>query len=662
MTKKIVKALAFLHQAGPDQAVTFHPDGTALSYVFDETWDFSGHAEYKVNYRTVVSFTKINISYRKEIQVTLLHFMQQRYKQESERATVAIVESWKQGLVNIREALGSSDWAMLSDDRLYRRFKHKIKQNVVSKNLSQTLVDSIVRVINTLRVLGFCNRIARGKEFRAMVIREKEQYIAIPIGMYQPILAQALAVVEKYHPYRHTINHAMAKAEQIYQRELNRKCSRKDNSSKLGAVSARFQREIKKFSHGVPNFSITRNGTELNRIISACALTVLAFSGVRLSELLSMSKSSYRETGAKRIPTLVGEETKRLGHVVHESWQTHPVAKDALELAYDATQYLRDMYHAENEANFQSGTITNEKYAMYKRQLSSAFLAVKTTMRSSAYVASGMSKKFTDLIEFWGITAKQADIEEFDRLNPARHDQMKVGGTLPKMSPHDFRRSFAVFFKRYGFGSSATIKFQYKHGNIQMSDYYANNAKLQAMEDVLMDRDLLHLMNEEAINMGVDAYYEIYNESEHLGGAAGERIAKDKFERLSERGGQAYFTREEIEVLVRNGTLSIVRLPSGLYCTNKDCSRISGIGEFSTGKKPCEHIVITDKQAKQILKKTKRLIKKFRALNTGDKMNNSILIALKQKIKNNEKDIEKFNLAFEPFSDKVKGAIKIVEV
>ena len=49
-------------------------------------------------------------------------------------------------------------------------------------------------------------------------------------------------------------------------------------------------------------------------------------------------------------------------------------------------------------------------------------------------------------------------------------------------------------------------------------------------------------------------------------------------------------------------------------------------------------------------------------MNTGDKMNNSILISLKQKIKNNEKDMEKFNLAFEPFSDKVKGAIKIVEV
>lgn len=66
-----------------------------------------------------------------------------------------------------------------------------------------------------------------------------------------------------------------------------------------------------------------------------------------------------------------------------------------------------------------------------------------------------------------------------------------------------------------------------------MSDYYGNNARLQAMEDVLLDNDLLKLMNEEGIQMGVDIFDEIYNESEHLGGAGGEHIAKDRFERLS---------------------------------------------------------------------------------------------------------------------------------
>jgi hypothetical protein len=235
-----------------------------------------------------------------------------------------------------------------------------------------------------------------------------------------------------------------------------------------------------------------------------------------------------------------------------------------------------------------------------------------------------------------------------------------VGGTLPKLTPHDFRRSFAVFFKRYGFGSSATIKFQYKHKNINMADYYSNNAYLQAMEDILLDKDLLAMMNEEGIRMGVDIFDEIYNESEHLAGAGGERIAKDKFERLSS-GESVYMTRSEIEGLVRNGTLSVVKLPTGGYCLNATCSRVCGIGEFATEIRPCDHQVITDKQAKVILKQNKRLIKVFRELNTGDPMMNSILIGQKQKIQRNEQLIKDFNLTFEPFNDKVKGVIETAE-
>jgi hypothetical protein len=248
-------------------------------------------------------------------------------------------------------------------------------------------------------------------------------------------------------------------------------------------------------------------------------------------------------------------------------------------------------------------------------------------------------------------------VEEFDRLNPSRKGQLMVGGTLPKLTPHDFRRSFAVFFKRYGFGSSATIKFQYKHRNINMSNYYSNNAQLQRMEDVLLDNDLLSLLNEEGIRMGVDIFDEIYNESEQLGGAGGERIAKDKFERLRS-GEHVYMTRSEIDRLVRNGTLSVVKLPTGGYCTNATCSRVCGIGEFTTEINPCQHQVITDNQAKVILRQNMRIIKAFREMNTGDPMMNSILIGQKQKIKRNEQMIKDFNLSFEPFDDKIKGIIE----
>jgi hypothetical protein len=148
----------------------------------------------------------------------------------------------------------------------------------------------------------------------------------------------------------------------------------------------------------------------------------------------------------------------------------------------------------------------------------------------------------------------------------------------------------------------------------------------------------------------------VYNKSELLSGIEGERIAKDKFEMLK-NGHDVYMTRSEIEVLVRNGSLSVVKLPTGGYCTNATCSRICGIAQFSAEKKPCDHQIVTDSQAKVILRQNNRLIKTFRALNTGDPLESSNLIALKQKIKRNEITIKKHRLKFELFNDDVKGII-----
>ncbi len=101
--------------------------------------------------------------------------------------------------------------------------------------------------------------------------------------------------------------------------------------------------------------------------------------------------------------------------------------------------------------------------------------------------------------------------------------------------------------------------------------------------------------------------------------------------------------------------------PTGGYCLNPRCSRVCGIGEFATEVKPCEHQVITDKQAKVVISQNKRLIHTFRKLNTGDPMMNSILIATKQKIKRNELLVKKHNIEFEVFDDRIKGTLAYTE-
>ncbi|AFT73190.1 tyrosine-type recombinase/integrase [Alteromonas macleodii] len=643
------------HDGG--EAVTTRFDGTVLSKIFDLEWDFSGQERGSLTTKPVVAFSHIEPAYRKVFQSTLAVLMKTQEVRQGGIVTRSQVSSWLAGLRYIKDILGSCDWERLSDDGEYAKFKRELKKRVQASDWSETTVSSIISAINKLNESSMCSRVPNGNEIRGWVNKKMQQHIAIPLGMYQPIMATALELVEMYHPHRHAINEAQFQLEKIAQEER----VRTDVSTELDAIHSRERKRTRNLSHTIPDFKLTRTGSELNKIQDACAIVILGFSGMRVGEMTSMTKDSYIEKGCNHIPTLIGQETKRSGHVIHETWQTHKVSKYALELSCDMTQFLRSIYEEENSNNLSENKISFEEHQRRERQIASAFLSTKISPNRKNYCQVNMSRRFNKFIQRNNIVATEADVEEFNRLNPTRAGQLKVGGRLPKLSPHDIRRSFAVFIKRYGFGSSATIKFQYKHSNIQMSDYYGNNARLQAMEDVLMDNDLLQLMNEEGIRMGVDIFDEIFNESQQLGGAGGERIARDKFERLSS-GEHVYMTRGEIERLVRNGTLSVVKLPTGGYCTNASCSRVCGIGEFAAEIKPCDDQVITDKQAELILKQNKRIIKAFRDLNTGDPMMNSILIGQKQKIRRNERLIEGFNLSFEPFNDEIKGIIEIAEV
>lgn len=642
--------LSTIQKVDANAPVTLNPDGTSLSRIFEAVWDFSGQERGGVRKALTVSFGHIDAEYRQDIQATLA-FVMNTYKERNRTVpSRSQVRRWREGLVDVRQLLGSSDWGSLSDDVIYKKFQRSLKIRFREKMWGKGKANAIVTALNKLRESGLSSRIPDSKEIRSWIGKEQQQHIAIPIGMYQQIIAKAIDVVEAYHPHRYAISHVQTIVEDIYRKEA----AFLDSANN---IKNRALRRVKALQHSIPNYMPSKRGTDLGGIQDACAIVALAFSGIRVGELLGMNKHSYEEKGANAIPTLVGEETKRDGLPIREAWQTHRVVKDALELATDATQYLRDIYSSRINKSLEDRSVSQEQHRHYVRQINSAFLAIRHESVRTNYCENNLYNSFRKFLEHSGIVATQEDVEEFDRLNPTREGQLKVGGTLPKLSPHDFRRSFAVFFKRYGFGSSATIKFQYKHRNINMSDYYSNNAQLQRMEDILLDNDLLTLLNEEGIRMGVDIFDEIYNESEQLGGAGGERIAKDKFERLSS-GEQVYMTRSEIDRLVRNGTLSVVKLPTGGYCTNATCSRVCGIGEFATEITPCQHQVITDNQAKVILKQNRRIIKAFREMNTGDPMMNSILIGQKQKIKRNEQMIKDFNFSFEPFDDKIKGIIE----
>lgn len=632
-----------------DTVVTVNNEGHPLSYIYNLVWDFNDMQAIGNGKLAHVSFTYTSEQHRRQIQAAVYECMQKERAENKQHSSYHKLTKFRRGLQLIAELVGSPNWALLTDDNAWKKFKKAVKVGVGKGQLGRGSCDTILSTIIILNWLGYCDRIISLKDLGVSnLFRASRQAIAIPIVMYANLLRNAISTLEKYHPYRHAISNVMGEAYRVA--EITRAQAEADECS-LGYKQQLVKKAVQRITHKIPDFKVRLDGEALSKIQIQCAMVVMAFSGVRISELLSFNKDSYQIKAD--VPVLIGETTKGTGGRPRvETWQTHPVAKDAIELANDMTEFLRPIYRQK----INGGQLQGRSLIKSLREINSAFLSLEPVRTHITYVNNKFPTRINNYFKE-SVIASSEDIEEFNRLNPSRRGALVEGRGLPKLSPHDFRRTFAVFFKRFGFGSSNTIKFQYKHKNIQMSDYYANNARLQAMEDILLDNDLLQLMQEEGIQMGVDFFDEIYNESDVLSGAEGKRIAEDKFKKL--RGGhQVYMTRDEIESLLRNGTLSVVKLPTGGYCTNSECSRLCGLQEFTADKKPCAFKVVTDNEAKTVLRQNKRLIATFRGLNTGDCLNHSILVGLKQKIQLNELTLKEHKINFEPFTDKVEGLIK----
>lgn len=637
--------------------VSTYSDGSIESYIFDKTWKFSGAIQTGVGKPISIAFSRIDMKYRKYIQSTLAYLMDEFKQKNKIHPTIGQLDHWKSGLKFIAQSLDECNWNLLSDDRSFKQFKKSFSELIIKKDLSQSAINNVVSTLNLLNAQNLCHRVVTIESMNIKSIKRVKQHIAIPTNIYQQILSDAVSTVESFHPYRHEISALMSQVQTIYNEEKNRK----NCSSSPGQINDRTATRVRQITHNIPNFKLTRDGTNISRILTPCAIVILAFSGIRVGELASLTKESYEERKGQNgssISFLKGETTKTVdGIPKKEIWQTHSISKDALELAYDCTEYLRAIYTSEINKKHTENPSNSDEYKRTLRALEAVFLPVIIEGKKTNYSSTAArSNKLKSYLNRLNIKATKEDVESFNTLNPSWQGQLKEGSSLPKISAHDFRRSFAVFFKRYGFGTTSTIKFQYKHRNINMSDYYGKNAQLQQMEDVLLDTDLIQLLHDEGVNLGVDIFDEIYNGSETLSGAGGERIAKDKFEKLR-TGDKVYMTRKEIESLVRNGTLSVVKLATGGYCMNASCSRVCGIGKFSAEIKPCEYQVITDKEAKRIQRQNMRLINTFRDLNNGDPMMNSILIGAKQKIKRNESLIIKHGIKVSSFDDNVKGII-----
>ncbi|ELO1777849.1 hypothetical protein QXB73_000959 [Vibrio fluvialis] len=640
--------------------VTFDTDDNGVSRVFDLEWDFHALNQNKKTF----SFGHINEKYRHDIQSYLYALMQWQKKSSSSDSHVAV-----SSLINYRNKLntlatrwGKSEFSLLSSEREWKKCTRKL-EGVGCLSVCRHLAS----IINALNKVGLVTRYVHKREYINWVKPDAGdgQAIAFPEVIYVSILKIVVEFVETYHPYRYQISEAMEKLytyqDEIFNAELKALGMSTLTTRQINNLLMKVHRVTKEWPErtAIPNFSFNRKGNWLGRLLRMCFICLGLFSAARKEELLSMNKDSYDDSLAA-VPKISGFSTKgNKGEKIYTTWNTAPIAKLALELAFDATQATRKYSLKKLDDGYQNGQLTKDQYNAKKKDLESAFISPEIPYASDGlmnktslkYTIEGASDAL-NMKEF-NITATAEDVDEFDLLNPERTGCLNVGGALPKLSPHDLRRSFVVFMVKNRLGNALTVKYQLKHRNINMSNWYANYSELARTNQMLMDTQLMSDFEEAIESSAVDAWDEIYNVSDTLSGAEGERIAQTKAERLAQ-GEEIVMSRSELLALVRSGDKSIVLLPTGGYCTNRNCERLCSLMDIVEA--PCEHKIITDKAAKRLSRERDNLIASFRVINDmGDYANELILDARKKKIQSIEPTLVKHNIPFDNFNDGIKA-------
>ncbi|TON45064.1 hypothetical protein CGH56_24835, partial [Vibrio parahaemolyticus] len=121
----------------------------------------------------------------------------------------------------------------------------------------------------------------------------------------------------------------------------------------------------------------------------------------------------------------------------------------------------------------------------------------------------------------------EATLSECRQLNPrdggAIDAKVKLGEPWPFLT-HQFRRTFACFAIRNNLGHPISIKQQFKHISLRMTEWYGNGAIESRLKDVNIDSELINLLNEVKIEQTTAHFNQWFNGDNKLSGSFGKAI------------------------------------------------------------------------------------------------------------------------------------------
>ncbi|MFX2611374.1 hypothetical protein [Enterobacter mori] len=579
--------------------VSHDSGGQPLSYLMDDIWDFrayvltkSGNSQAEALWNWRPFPREFSLPIKRLMYLNL--FETQRTTNEGIAGMSGRFRAWS-GLTQICVQCNIHSVSALSQPEIQR----KLLEAISVRRLTSTRVKHLLSGISLAHRYGFIRfPIASITKLAKQLCdsgKKTQQTLAIPQSLATQIYACAIHRTEEWHAVRHELasffERCLTTAEQTENQNVPRDLP--DN-----LVSQTYQHAGSK-----PVTAL------YNDIMAACGTVIGAVSGMRNGEWYELDAGSYQEQTFKNIThcLLVGKTSKlNQGVPVRHAWVTAPVAKQAIELLTAVSGPRRARLLEQARVLRQSGKHqAADKLATYAECLFLALgihgqgiVVTKSSIKNALnrLVASAPDKNGTP-----GAYLREEHLPEFKALNPHRVHNVPLNKLWP-VATHQFRRTFAVFLLRNGFGSFVQIKQQLAHLNLSMSIWYGRNADVAMTLDMEQDPEIQAELAEMNALLMTNIAEKIYLTDEPLSGKAGIQIRKQ-----IAQGNIVFSCREEIEAAIRNGELTIVDNGHSL-CLNPSCGRLECTIDPVINPAMCSHDVIMHQHALLRVAMRERLI------------------------------------------------------
>lgn len=331
----------------------------------------------------------------------------------------------------------------------------------------------------------------------------------------------------------------------------------------------------------------------ITQIQGTCYHLVLAYSGMRRNEALSL-KNNCLEIADKNTMWLIGNTTKTVGQKKQVKWVT--------------TKEIKRVIHILNSINSIIGDIHNIELSDLPLFVATKYMLLKNFKNHSVHKRAFAQTDVLPIDENKMLITKQ-DLKEIRDIDfKVNEDRVKIGDVW-NFTPHQYRRSLAIYAIQSGKVSLGALQIQFKHLFREMTLYYSNGSSFakKLFDDGIKQHISKDMQKIEPELETLDYIKEVLFSDEKLYGLHG-KVVENGFKKENNEDYRTYFLKNREETIKRfkNGEIAYKSTALGGCVATEACD--SRLTRSITACLDCHGGILKKSKVDKVIQKQKEFI------------------------------------------------------